>query len=84
MLELVLNMGEGDDNEDKMSSLEAAIYQKEIEDQKKMDAKLSGKPKKKHPSFWKNCADYFSEYCNYTSIHGFKYLGEQKRSIFEK
>ncbi|XP_017770397.1 PREDICTED: pickpocket protein 28-like [Nicrophorus vespilloides] len=28
--------------------------------------------------------NYFTEYCNATSIHGFRYLGEQKRSYTEK
>lgn len=28
--------------------------------------------------------NYFSEYCDNTSIHGFKYLGEQDRSCIEK
>lgn len=42
------------------------------------------KPKKRYPSFLQNLADYFSEYCDNTSIHGFKYLGEQKRNFIEK
>lgn len=32
----------------------------------------------------KNVNNYFTEYCNNTSIHGFKYLGEHNRSCFEK
>lgn len=42
------------------------------------------KPKRKHPSFWKNLYYYFNQYCEYTSIHGLKYLGERKRSKIEK
>lgn len=42
------------------------------------------KPKKKYPGFRRNFIDYFQEYTDYTGIHGFKYMGEQDRSIFEK
>lgn len=42
------------------------------------------KPKRPFPSFLKNVWSYFSLYCDYTSIHGCKYLGERKRSILEK
>lgn len=31
-----------------------------------------------------NLSFYFTEYCDNTSIHGLKFLGERKRSIFEK
>ncbi|KAK9709694.1 hypothetical protein QE152_g26484 [Popillia japonica] len=42
------------------------------------------KPKKKYPSFWQNFNDYFSEYADSTGLHGFKYLGDQKRSFIER
>ncbi|GJQ86102.1 hypothetical protein Trydic_g15258 [Trypoxylus dichotomus] len=42
------------------------------------------KRKKKYPSFWRNLKDYFSEYTSSTSLHGFQYLGDQKRSVIEK
>lgn len=42
------------------------------------------KPKKKYPGFRRNFVDYFQEYTDYTGIHGFKYMGEKERSIFEK
>lgn len=42
------------------------------------------KPQKKYPSFWKNLNEYFSEYSASTSLHGFQYLGDQRRSIIEK
>lgn len=28
--------------------------------------------------------DYFHEYCENTSIHGLKYVGEKKRSVIER
>lgn len=42
------------------------------------------KPKKKHPTFMQNLSEYFTEYCNNTGIHGFKYIGEQERTLFER
>lgn len=42
------------------------------------------KPKRKHPSFMQNVREYFTEYCNNTGIHGFKYIGEQERTVFER
>ncbi|XP_074027635.1 pickpocket protein 28-like [Leptinotarsa decemlineata] len=33
--------------------------------------------------FWKSVRNYFREYCNCTSIHGFRYFGE-KRTYFER
>ncbi|KAK9709689.1 Amiloride-sensitive sodium channel [Popillia japonica] len=42
------------------------------------------KPKKKYPSFWQNLNDYFSEYADSTGLHGFKYLGDQKRNFIER
>lgn len=42
------------------------------------------KPKRKYPGFRKNMLDYIQQYTDYTGIHGFKYMGEQDRSIFEK
>ncbi|CAH1098522.1 unnamed protein product [Psylliodes chrysocephalus] len=40
------------------------------------------KKQQKHP-FFKKVRNYFKEYCNNTSIHGFKYFGEN-RSYFER
>jgi hypothetical protein len=34
--------------------------------------------------FLRNLQNYFTEYCENSSIHGVKYLGEQKRIIIEK
>lgn len=42
------------------------------------------KPKRRHPTFGQNLKEYFTEYCNNTGIHGFKYIGEQERTIFER
>ncbi|XP_060522631.1 pickpocket protein 28-like isoform X2 [Cylas formicarius] len=42
------------------------------------------KPKRPYPGFRKNFYDYFAEYSNNTGIHGFKYMGEQERTIFER
>lgn len=42
------------------------------------------KPKGKYPGFNKNLYDYFTEYSSNTGIHGFKYMGEQERSVLEK
>lgn len=39
---------------------------------------------KKHRINKKKVSNYFTEYCNATSIHGFRYLGEQDRSCLEK
>ncbi|KAF2903800.1 hypothetical protein ILUMI_02377 [Ignelater luminosus] len=33
---------------------------------------------------FRNAKSYFIEFCNNTSIHGFKFLGETNRSILEK
>ncbi|KAJ8923402.1 hypothetical protein NQ315_001960 [Exocentrus adspersus] len=46
--------------------------------------KVTKKSKRKYPGFRKNLCDYIQEYTEYTGIHGFKYMGEQDRSIFEK
>lgn len=49
--------------------------------------KLENGPKKykrKYPGFRKNVHDYFTEFTENTGIHGFKYMGEQNRSVFEK
>nr|XP_008193548.2 PREDICTED: pickpocket protein 28 [Tribolium castaneum] len=35
-------------------------------------------------SFFTNVREYFREYCNRTSVHGFQYFGEKKRTIFER
>ncbi|XP_060523205.1 uncharacterized protein LOC132700102 [Cylas formicarius] len=35
------------------------------------------------PTFWKQIRNYFRQYCNCTSIHGFRYFGE-KRTYFER
>ncbi|XP_018568328.1 pickpocket protein 28-like [Anoplophora glabripennis] len=42
------------------------------------------KPKRKYPGFRQNLYDYIQEFTDYTGIHGFKYMGEQDRTIFEK
>lgn len=39
--------------------------------------------KLKTKSFWQQLCNYFREYCEYTSIHGIKYFGEN-RTTFEK
>lgn len=50
---------------------------------KKVENEIT-KPKRKYPGFRKNMLDYIQQYTDYTGIHGFKYMGEQDRSIFEK
>lgn len=42
------------------------------------------KSKRKYPGFRKNVCDYVQEFTDYSGIHGFKYMGEQERTIFEK
>ncbi|KAF7280748.1 pickpocket protein 28-like [Rhynchophorus ferrugineus] len=37
-----------------------------------------------YPGFRKNFYYYFAEYSSNTGIHGFKYMGEQERTIFER
>lgn len=49
----------------------------------KVDAEIE-QPKQKHPTFVQNLSKYFTEYCDNTGIHGFKYIGEPGRSIFER
>ncbi|XP_065161255.1 pickpocket protein 28-like [Atheta coriaria] len=49
----------------------------DVEAPKKRSRKLSKKDRKR-------MSNYFTEYCDATSIHGFRYLGEQKRSCLEK
>ncbi|XP_031355611.1 pickpocket protein 28-like isoform X2 [Photinus pyralis] len=39
---------------------------------------------RKEPTCGKNTLNYFCEFCDNTSIHGFKFLGERKRYIPEK
>uniref|UniRef100_A0A6P7FZG4 Pickpocket protein 28-like n=1 Tax=Diabrotica virgifera virgifera TaxID=50390 RepID=A0A6P7FZG4_DIAVI len=39
--------------------------------------------KVERPPFFKSVRNYFREYCNCTSIHGFRYFGE-KRTYFER
>lgn len=65
---------------EKLPKLEAEILKK----RQAKDAEDPLKPKTKYPSFLQNLADYFTEYCDHTSIHGFRYFGEQSRSWFEK
>lgn len=36
------------------------------------------------PGFRKNLINYIPQYTDNTGIHGFKYIGEQRRSIFER
>ncbi|XP_031357399.1 pickpocket protein 28-like isoform X1 [Photinus pyralis] len=40
--------------------------------------------KRSHPTFALNWKRYMSECCSNTSLHGFKFLGERNRSIFER
>lgn len=51
---------------------------------KSKPSSISIKPKKKFPTFFQNLNYYFSEYMGSTSLHGFQYVGDQKRSIIEK
>lgn len=52
---------------------------------KKQQNGMDGELKKsKYPTFGQNLCDYFTEFGNYTGIHGIKYMGEQKRSLLEK
>lgn len=39
---------------------------------------------RKKPTCTKNTVNYFCEFCDNTSIHGFKFLGERKRYFLEK
>ncbi|XP_030745226.1 pickpocket protein 28-like [Sitophilus oryzae] len=52
--------------------------------EKKDDKDYPVKPHRPYPGFRKNFYYYFSEYTNNTGIHGFKYMGEQERTIFER
>ncbi|KAJ8943550.1 hypothetical protein NQ318_023062 [Aromia moschata] len=47
-----------------------------------MDRKSEGSDRP-HPTFFKSVRNYFREYCNCSSIHGFRYFGE-KRTYFER
>lgn len=49
----------------------------------KVDGEVE-KPRQKHPTFIQNLSKYFTEYCDNTGIHGFKYIGEPGRLIFER
>lgn len=60
------------------------IPEKLKQDKHPLDNKDIFKPTKKYPGFRRNFLDYFQEYTDYTGIHGFKYMGEKDRSIFEK
>ncbi|CAH1099297.1 unnamed protein product [Psylliodes chrysocephalus] len=42
------------------------------------------KSKRKYPGFRKNLLDYFQEFTGNTGVHGFKYMGEQDRTLCEK
>lgn len=52
--------------------------------QKTTDNELPKKPGRPFPGFRKNFYDYFAEYSNNTGIHGFKYMGDQQMTIFER
>lgn len=43
------------------------------------DMKFSDKEDKS-----RKISDYFTEFCNSTSLHGFRYIGEQSRNILER
>lgn len=64
--------------------------QKTVSTEDKMDETSNelrhrkNKSKRKYPGFRKNLYDYIQEFTDYTGIHGFKYMGEQHRTIFEK
>lgn len=40
--------------------------------------------KAKSTSCCGNATNYFREYCDNSSIHGFQYFGERKRTLCEK
>ncbi|XP_056638388.1 pickpocket protein 28-like [Diorhabda sublineata] len=61
------------------SDIENAKVLKEIEVEKEKK-----KYKRKYPGFRKNLYDYFQEFTDNTGIHGFKYMGEQKRTMCER
>ncbi|KAL1488811.1 hypothetical protein ABEB36_014607 [Hypothenemus hampei] len=48
------------------------------------DGDYPKKPGRPFPGFRKNFYDYFAEYSNNTGIHGFKYMGDQEMTIFER
>lgn len=62
----------------------------EVKKRRSYNRKRSGKgdypkkPGRPFPGFRKNFYDYFAEYSNNTGIHGFKYMGDQEMSIFER
>ncbi|XP_066139923.1 pickpocket protein 28-like [Euwallacea fornicatus] len=48
------------------------------------DERYPRKPGRPYPGFRRNFYDYFAEYSNNTGIHGFKYMGDQEMTIFER
>ncbi|ERL89696.1 hypothetical protein D910_07059, partial [Dendroctonus ponderosae] len=52
--------------------------------QKTTDDEIPKKPGRPFPGFRKNFYEYFAEYSNNTGIHGFKYMGDQQMTIFER
>ncbi|CAG9859505.1 unnamed protein product [Phyllotreta striolata] len=44
---------------------------------------MKGGPRENRPPFFKSVRNYFREYCQCSSIHGFRYFGE-KRTHFER
>nr|XP_023023900.1 pickpocket protein 28-like [Leptinotarsa decemlineata] len=65
--------------EDLDSNTKNGIEMKEMEMRKDIL-----KPRRKYPGFRKNFKYYLQEFTDYTGIHGFKYMGEQDRSVFER
>ncbi|XP_074030606.1 pickpocket protein 28 [Leptinotarsa decemlineata] len=65
--------------EDLDSNTKNGIEMKEMEKRKDIL-----KPRRKYPGFRKNFKYYLQEFTDYTGIHGFKYMGEQDRSVFER
>ncbi|XP_031355998.1 pickpocket protein 28-like [Photinus pyralis] len=45
---------------------------------------MRNETEKPHPTFAQNCRSYVSECCSNCSVHGFKFLGERNRNIFER
>ncbi|XP_030745228.1 pickpocket protein 28-like isoform X2 [Sitophilus oryzae] len=63
------------------------LPKKEKEDDKEIKKEKEDDPIKPHrpyPGFRKNFYYYFTEYSHNTGIQGFKYMGEQERTIFER
>lgn len=55
-----------------------------VSEEGKTEGKTKSRSKLKRQNFFKNFSFYFTEYCDNTSIHGFKFFGERGRFIIEK